>query len=406
MLTYSACTLLSYSQQQRSNAPDPLPGQPPFAALNRNALMPNAIRICRPTYVLVPLLMWAIGWSQSAGKDGAPLLAQAADLLDTISHNPHNSIPDAVLNRTRCITVIPFLAGGNAAIRADGLASCREAPDRWGTPFVINFSGRLPRAQRANLVVFVLSETGARTLQSAELHVGQRVPAPLASTNPVTTQADLSGDSLSYQHAAGKLSSSSAKGSLRLAAGDRGTLPKKAAEGFLSSVTSLFNSIIPMGIVIHHTAVIPTNNGLAINERDVDNFHQARGFGISCLGRVYHIAYHYLILPDGTVKPGRPERCEGAHAEGYNSYLGISVVGDFSRKDNPRGKNGPSSPTDRQINSLVQLCRRLRDRYNIPLQHIVRHSDISSTDCPGSRFPFRYVLQQLEQPGLAARPQR
>jgi N-acetylmuramoyl-L-alanine amidase len=153
--------------------------------------------------------------------------------------------------------------------------------------------------------------------------------------------------------------------------------------------------------------VIPTNNGLPANERDVDNFHQSRGFNISCLGRVYHIAYHYLILPDGTVKPGRPERCQGAHAEGYNSYLGISVVGDFSGKDNPKGTNGPRRPTDRQINSLVQLCRRLRDRYNIPLQHIVRHSDISSTDCPGSRFPFRYVLQQLaQQPGLAARPPR
>ncbi len=362
--------------------------------------------ICRPIYLLVLLFIWVIGCSQRTGNGGASLLAQGAELLDSISRDPRNAIPDAVLNGTRCIAVVPFLAGGNAAIQADGLASCREAPDRWGNPLVINFSGRLPPGQGANLVIFVLNEMGARKFQFAELHVGQTVPAPLESTNPITTQADLSGDSLTYQQVAGLLSSSSAKGSIRLAAGDRGPLPKKAAEKFLSSVTSLFHSIIPMGIVIHHTAVIPTKHGLPVNERDVDNFHQARGFEISCLGHVYHIAYHYLILPDGSVKLGRPERCEGAHAEGYNSYLGISVVGDFSKKDNPGGKNGPSTPSYKQVNSLVQLCRGLRDRYNIPLQHIVRHSDISSTDCPGSRFPFRYVLQQLETPGLAARPQR
>jgi hypothetical protein len=34
------------------------------------------------------------------------------------------------------------------------------------------------------------------------------------------------------------------------------------------------------------------------------------------------------------------------------------------------------------------------------LQHIVRHRDISSTKCPGDRFPFRSVLNQLQgRPG-------
>src|SRR5437899_10434926 len=100
------------------------------------------------------------------------------------------------------------------------------------------------------------------------------------------------------------------------------------------------------------------------------------------------------MLTDGIVQRGRPERCEGAHAEGYNSYLGISVVGDFDSQDNPTGKKGATEPTEKQIASLVQLCRRLKDRYNIPLQHIVRHSDIASTRCPGDRFPFSTVLHE------------
>ncbi|PYX69644.1 MAG: N-acetylmuramoyl-L-alanine amidase, partial [Acidobacteria bacterium] len=60
------------------------------------------------------------------------------------------------------------------------------------------------------------------------------------------------------------------------------------------------------------------------------------------------------------------------------------------------GKKGPTKPSEKQIASLVKLCRRLKDRYNIPLHHIIRHSDISRTRCPGDRFPFSSVLQQLQ----------
>jgi N-acetyl-anhydromuramyl-L-alanine amidase AmpD len=95
------------------------------------------------------------------------------------------------------------------------------------------------------------------------------------------------------------------------------------------------------------------------------------------------------------VKAGRPERCEGAHAVGYNSYLGISVAGDFDSKDNPTGEKGATKPTEKQIAALIQLCRKLMNRYKISANHIVRHSDIASTRCPGDRFPFSSILRQL-----------
>src|SRR5207253_3068603 len=110
------------------------------------------------------------------------------------------------------------------------------------------------------------------------------------------------------------------------------------------------------------------------------------------------VAYHYLILPDGAVKAGRPERCQGAHTRGYNSYLGIALVGDFSTKDNPKGKKGQVLPTAAQMRSLLELTRRLRERYRIPLHRILRHSDISNTYCPGDRFLFSRFLADLEQP--------
>jgi N-acetyl-anhydromuramyl-L-alanine amidase AmpD len=131
--------------------------------------------------------------------------------------------------------------------------------------------------------------------------------------------------------------------------------------------------------------------------REVDRFHAKKAFEILCEGRRYHVAYHYLILPNGQTQAGRPERCEGAHAEGYNAYLGISVVGDFSSRDNPRGQHGSMRPTKQQFASLVMLSRQLRARYHIPLHRVVRHSDVARTECPGDRFPFRQFLAELDK---------
>jgi N-acetylmuramoyl-L-alanine amidase len=130
--------------------------------------------------------------------------------------------------------------------------------------------------------------------------------------------------------------------------------------------------------------------------REVDQFHAKKAFDIICEGRHYHVAYHYLILPDGKIQAGRPERCEGAHAEGYNAYLGISLIGDFSSHTNPRGEHGNTRPTKQQFASLVALCKRLSERYKIPLHRVVRHSDVARTECPGDRFPFRQLLAQIE----------
>jgi N-acetylmuramoyl-L-alanine amidase len=110
-----------------------------------------------------------------------------------------------------------------------------------------------------------------------------------------------------------------------------------------------------------------------------------------------------LIFPNGKIQEGRPERCEGAHARGYNSFIGISLVGDFSAKDNPSGSKGPSQPTRQQLKSLIRLTREMQRRYNIPVQRILRHSDVAPTLCPGERFAFKNFLLALERPSPGSR---
>jgi N-acetylmuramoyl-L-alanine amidase len=366
---------------------------------------------CVKKVVLLSLVASSIGSvypAEHVKSAGLLSIGGAARVLDEISKKSQNAVPDAVLNTTKCVVVIPSITGGTVNVSAGGVASCREAADSWSAPVFVKFNGRGMWAHRTDLLVFVLSDTGVRALRSGELQIGGQklTAAPLVSTTPVTTQVELTAELLTYEGAAGVLSSSEAKGVIRrdadLSDAVHNAVPRKTIEKYLSSVVSFFNTITANGIVIHHTAVIPGENTVPRSERDIDNYHQVRGFEILCFGRVYHVAYHYLIMPNGSVQKGRPERCEGAHAKGYNSYLGISVVGDFSSEDNATGKKGPTRPSAKQLASLVQLCRRLKDRYHIPLQHIVRHSDISSTRCPGDRFPFRSVLDQLQsRPGGA-----
>ncbi|MCU1296017.1 MAG: N-acetylmuramoyl-L-alanine amidase family 2 [Acidobacteriaceae bacterium] len=355
--------------------------------------------------VLLSLLASSIGsaYSDKHVKSAALLsMRGAARVLDQLSKKSQNTVPDAVLNSTKCVVVIPSITGGTVNSSAGGVASCREAADSWSAPAFVKFNWRGTGAHSTDLLVFILSDTGVRALRSGELQIGgqKQAAAPLVSTTPVTTQVELTAGFFTYEGAGGVLSSSEASGVVRRDAETsdavHNAVPKKAIEKYLSSVVSFFNTITATGIVIHHTAVIPGADTVPGSERNIDEYHQARGFEILCFGRLYHVAYHYLVMPNGSVQAGRPERCEGAHAQGYNSYLGISVVGDFSSEDNPTGKKGPINPSAEQIASLIQLCRRLKDHYHIPLQHIVRHSDISSTRCPGDRFPFKSVLDQLQ----------
>lgn len=156
------------------------------------------------------------------------------------------------------------------------------------------------------------------------------------------------------------------------------------------------NTMTPAGIIIHHSAVSEAFDGREVDVSVIDSDHRRRGFRTYYWGDVYHVGYHYVILPDGTVQPGRPERCVGAHAVGHNDTLGICLVGDFSTAHNPDGARGLTAPNAAQMRSLVELCRRLREQYRLPPESVRRHSDVNDhTECPGDRFPFDELIRQV-----------
>jgi len=350
-------------------------------------------------------------------------LRETTAVLQQLTSTPAEALPDAVLSRAKCLVLLPAASASELATVA-----CRNG-NSWSAPTFAKVRGvsttapqssttgqkDAPARQRGDLLIFIMSDRGQRALLSGSLNFGSDVTVdagPLLEAGPIVTDVELkASDALAYVHDGGNLRPVRiTSGSLQLDAEmskrvyGRGGTPQSLLQGagarssadnsFNGMVNSFFYLIRPSGIIIHHSVLLPEP---AVAEQVLDDFHSKRGFSIYCFGRVYHVAYHYLILPDGMVKAGRPERCQGAHTRGYNSYLGIALVGDFSSDDNPKGLKGHVTPTAAQMRSLLMLSRELRQRYRIPLHRIMRHSDISTTRCPGDRFLFKEFLAQLEQ---------
>jgi hypothetical protein len=166
----------------------------------------------------------------------------------------------------------------------------------------------------------------------------------------------------------------------------------------------------PRGIVVHHTASAPWvrvgRHREAVNAAVVDRWHGRRGF--VCTGpdgRAYHIGYHFLILPDGTVQHGRPETLFGAHARQHNDTLGVCLVGDFDRRDNPRGRKGPLHPSSAQIRSLEGLLTQLMQRYDLTPADVHLHREVvPTTRCPGDSFPAAEVRAAVGNPHRGDHP--
>jgi hypothetical protein len=239
-------------------------------------------------------------------------------------------------------------------------------------------------------MLFVLSDRAAAALDTGtiDLHRYSVKPGKTVAEEPLLTDAELAFDVLSYVLEQNRATGTATPlGQVKLSSAARPN--SSATRDFLEWVDSYFNAITPTGIIIHHSAMLPASRAVPTDVNEIDKFHAGRGFDIECFGHEYHVAYHFLIMPDGQIKAGRPERCQGAHARAYNSYIGISMVGDFSSKESSQG------PTPQQLKSLMQLTRGLQQRYKIPVQRILRHSDVASTECPGDRFEFKRFLLSL-----------
>ena len=109
------------------------------------------------------------------------------------------------------------------------------------------------------------------------------------------------------------------------------------------------------------------------------------------------VSSHYLVFEDGRIARMVPEDLRAWHAgvgawqgdEDLNSRsIGIEIV---NRGHEFRLEDGSLEPfSEVQIQSVIALCKSILDRYPIPPQRVVGHSDIAPDrkEDPGEHFPW------------------
>lgn len=141
-------------------------------------------------------------------------------------------------------------------------------------------------------------------------------------------------------------------------------------------------------VIIHHSGTKKGNAGI------FDKWHKE---GKHWKG----VGYHFVIgngtdSGDGEVEvtfrwreQGTGAHCGGTRGNWANREgVGICLVGDFNR----------TSPSRRQMNSLVRLVGFLQKQCGIPKSRIYGHGTTpgaNKTECPGKKFPMAWLKSML-----------
>jgi N-acetylmuramoyl-L-alanine amidase len=141
--------------------------------------------------------------------------------------------------------------------------------------------------------------------------------------------------------------------------------------------TTNFTLRKPNFVIIHHTA----QNSC---EQTLRTFTLPRA----------QVSAHYVICKDGTVFHMLNDYLRAHHAGvarwGNNSDLNSGSIG--IELDN----NGFEEFAPAQVNSLLELLKRLKASFNIPTANFIGHGDIAPTrkNDPNWRFPWQQLAQQ------------
>lgn len=124
----------------------------------------------------------------------------------------------------------------------------------------------------------------------------------------------------------------------------------------------------PPGAVWHHAAA------KTLSPADVQRIDLANGWS--------GFGYAFYVRKNGEVHQGRPEQYIGAHARGYNDWIGVCAEGAYHVET----KMPPA-----QLAALKAVHAHLHRKYGNIRDR--RHSDVNATACPGKYYPYGMVTR-------------
>ncbi len=149
-------------------------------------------------------------------------------------------------------------------------------------------------------------------------------------------------------------------------------------------------------MTVHHTESGAMAGGQRVDARLIGQWHEARH-----ISGPYHgaeaAAYHFIILPDGTVQAGRPLNVEGSGTRNMDDNrrsIGVALVGDFSSKTN-HGQLVPGRPTAAQLRALTGLTLWAFATFHFGPAQVHGHREVAASDCPGNRFDLNALRRRL-----------
>ncbi|MBM6861822.1 N-acetylmuramoyl-L-alanine amidase [Clostridium saudiense] len=136
----------------------------------------------------------------------------------------------------------------------------------------------------------------------------------------------------------------------------------------------------PRKIVIHHTH----NPNLTVESTHKLHIERFKWAGIG---------YNYFIEKNGDIFQGRGMYV-GAHAKNHNrDSIGIALAGNFDE----------TLPTEKQIESLIDICLEFMIHYDIEPSRVIGHREIEGVEktCPGLLFDMnkfrKLLIEKLEK---------
>src|ERR1700730_63016 len=162
-------------------------------------------------------------WARSQRRDAVDRLNSAAKVLDEIMDAPDQRIPDEIMERAKCVAVIPHLIKGGFVFGAEhgkGVATCRTA-EGWSAPAFIKMTGgswgTQLGAETVDLVMVIKSEKGMQKLLSSKFEIGRDASValgPVGRHSSENTDLKLDVLILTYSRAKGAFIGFTFKGAL------------------------------------------------------------------------------------------------------------------------------------------------------------------------------------------------
>lgn len=151
-------------------------------------------------------------WGASAHEDSVARLQAAAEVLQSIQAAPDHSIPNSVLDNTKCIIVVPNLIKGGFVFggkHGRGVASCRTATG-WSAPAFVSVGGGSWGLQigveGVDLIMVVMNDRGVQQLLSSKFELsgeGAVAAGPVGRQAVAGTDWKMNTEILSYSRTKG-----------------------------------------------------------------------------------------------------------------------------------------------------------------------------------------------------------